>query len=124
MSNENSLQQRVDAWFRQEGFTRITFAGPTERISTNAGEIIVHKLRERSGYSTFYKEATGGALVVFELAVKGGHIHYDGYCPLLLFGLWERKLRFKADAGPYTSYRHEGFIIEQRLRSFLNGLTR
>jgi hypothetical protein len=54
--------------------------------------------------------------------MDNGVVRYEGYCPLLLFGIWERKLSFKADAGAFTGYRNEGFVVEQRLRRFLKDL--
>jgi hypothetical protein len=91
--------------------------GPTERISTfNMGHMLVYKLRERKDHVTFHKEATGGSLIVFEVSTKEGKVHYTGYCPLLLFGIRERKLSFKADAGLLAPYRKEGFELAQRFK--------
>ena len=122
MATENGLQQGILDWFQEEGFQHLVFSGPTERISTNTAETILYKLHKRAGHDTFYKEATGGALIVFEVSMVNGAVRYEGYCPLLLFGIWERKLNFKADAGPFTSYRNEGFVVEQRLRRCLKDL--
>jgi len=110
----------VDAWFRKQGFKPVRFEGPTERITTfNMGHLLVYKLRERPDHVTYYKEATGGSLIVFEVSEKNGNIRYNGYCPLLLFGTWERKLPFKADAGKLASYRKEGFEVAQRFKRML-----
>jgi len=107
-------------WFRKQGFTHVHFAGPTERITTfNMGHLLVYKLRQRPDHVTFYKEAAGGSLIVFEVAVVNGQVRYTGYCPLLLFGMWERKLSFKADAGKLVSYRREGFEVAQRFKRML-----
>jgi len=91
-----------------------------ERITTfNMGHMLVYKLRERKDHVTFQKEATGGSLIVFEVTALNGKVQYTGYCPLLLFGLWERKMSFKADAGMLAPYRKEGFELAQRFKRML-----
>lgn len=96
------------------------FNGPTERISTfNMGHMLMYKVRERKDHITFYKEATGGSLIVFEVSTKDDKVQYTGYCPLLLFGIWERKVSFKADAGMLAPYRKEGFEVAQRFKRML-----
>ena len=120
MSDRPALPTRVEDWFKGQGFTQIRFEGPTEHITTfNMGHLLVYKLRQRPDHVTFYKEAAGGSLIVFEVAVVNGQVRYTGYCPLLLFGIWERKLSFKADAGKLASYRKEGFEVAQRFTRML-----
>jgi hypothetical protein len=80
------------------------------------GHMLVFKLRERPDHFTFYKEATGGSLIVFEVSAVNGKVKYAGYCPLLLFGIWERKVSFKAGAGLLAPYRKEGFDLAQRFK--------
>jgi hypothetical protein len=110
----------VEDWFQGQGFTQVQFDGPTERISTfNMGHMLVYKLRERSDHITFYKEASGGSLIVFEVSAVNGKVSYTGYCPLLVFGIWERKMSFKADAGMLAPYRKEGFEVAQRFKRML-----
>ena len=86
------------------------------------GELITFKLREQPGYTTFYKETTGGALIVFEIAVGDSELYYECYCPLLLFGIWEKKLGFKKDAGALSKYRAEGYAIEQKFLDHVKSL--
>ena len=81
--------------------------------------LLVYKLRERPDHITFYKEAAGGSLIVFEVTTKHDKVQYTGYCPLLLFGIWERKMSFKADAGMLAPYRKEGFEVAQRFKRML-----
>lgn len=120
MSDRPTLPERVEDWFQGQGFTRAVFSSPTERITTfNMGHMLVFKLRERPEHIMFYKEAAGGSLIVFEVSVVNGKIQYTGYCPLLLFGIWERKLTFKAGAGKLASYRKEGFDLALRLKRML-----
>lgn len=83
------------------------------------GHMLVFKLRERAEHITFYKEATGGSLIVFEVSTVNGKVQYSGYCPLLLFGIWERKVSFTADAGLLAPYRKEGFELAQRFKRLL-----
>ena len=117
MSDRPALPGPVEDWFKGQGFTQVQFDGPTERISTfNRAHMLVYKLRERPDYFTFYKEAAGGSLIVFEVTTKDDKVQYTGYCPLLLFGIWERKLSFNADAGLLAPYRKEGFELAQRFK--------
>ncbi len=53
------------------------------------------------------------------VAVTEPGIRYEGYCPLLVFGVWERKLAFKEKAGGIFAYRAEGWRIAQELRAEL-----
>ena len=120
MSDRPTPPERVEDWFQGQGFTRAVFTSPTERITTfHMGHMLVFKLRERQDHATFYKEATGGSLIVFEVSVVNGKVQYTGYCPLLLFGIWERKVSFKADAGLLAPYRKEGFEVAQRFKRML-----
>ncbi|MBL7983117.1 MAG: hypothetical protein JNL52_15055 [Flavobacteriales bacterium] len=117
MSDRPALPGPIEDWFQGQGFTQVRFVGPIERITTfNMGHTLVFKLRQRPDHRTFYKEAAGGSLIVFEVAMMDGKVQYTGYCPLLLFGHWERKVRFKADAGLLAPYRKEGFEVAQRFK--------
>jgi hypothetical protein len=117
MSDRPALPGPVEDWFQGQGFTQVRFDGPIERITTlNMGHMLVYKLRERPDHITYYREATGGSLIVFEVSAVNGKVQYTGYCPLLIFGIWERKLSFKADAGLLAPYRKEGFELAQRFK--------
>ncbi len=117
MNERATLPPFVEDWFKAQGFTQVHFSGPTERISTfNMAQMLVYKLRERPDHITFYKEAAGGSLIVFEVTTKDDQVQYTGYCPHLLFGFWERKLSFKADSGMLAPYRKEGFELAQRFK--------
>lgn len=120
MSDRPTLPETVKDWFQRQGFTRVQFNGSTERITTfNMGNTLVFKLRERPDHATFYKEAAGGSLIAFEVSTVNGKVQYTGYCPLLLFGFWERKMSFKANAGMLAPYRKEGFEVAQRFMRML-----
>lgn len=120
MSDRPALPGPVKDWFQRQGFTQVKFDGPTERITMfNRGHMLVYKLHERSDHVTFHKESAGGSLIVFEVSPKEGKVQYTGYCPLLLFGFWERKVSFKADAGLLAPYRKEGFELAQRFKRML-----
>lgn len=120
MTDPRTLLTVVDEWLHEQGFTQVEFKGPTERITTfNRGHTLVFKLHQRQGHATYYKVASGGSLIVFEVSAREGKVSYTGYCPLLLFGIWTRQLSFKPDAGKLTSYRKEGFQIEQRFKRML-----
>ena len=86
--------------------------GKARVMTDRMGEFIVFKLTQRPDHDTYYKEAHGGALIVFEIKVDEEHVSYEGYCPLLLFGFWEKKLSFKQGAGGLFKYRDEGHRME------------
>lgn len=120
MNERPILPPLVDDWFQEQGFKNVCFMGPTEHITTfNMGHTLVFKLRQRPDHLTFYKEAAGGSLIVFEVTTMSGKVQYTGYCPLLLFGIWERKVSFKADASMLAPYRKEGFEVAQRFKRML-----
>jgi len=122
ISSTSSAEPRsnLDQWFRRHGFRIAEFEKGKLRVSTHRmGEMIVFKLTERAGHTTYYKEATGGALIVFEVSVGDQAIRYEGYCPLLLFGIWAKKVTFKQGAGALTKYRDEGYRLEQKFQEFL-----
>ncbi len=108
-------RSRIARWFTARGFSTAAFENGKLRLSSfSTGEIIVFKLAERPGHDTYYKETTGGALIVFEVIAGEGSISYDGYCPILLFGIWSKKLSFKKGASGLFKYRDEGHRIEQK----------
>lgn len=107
-------------WFTRQGFTVAHFAKGKARITTGIADgMVVYRLREQPGTDTWYKATSQGGLIVFELAVTEQGVQYNGYCPLLLFGIWERKLPFKADAGRLFAYRAEGWRVAQALQAVL-----
>lgn len=110
----------VIRWFTAQGFTRARVEHGKLRITTEKmGETIVFKLKERPGYDTFFKETGEGALIVFEVKADGGRVVWDGYCPLLLFGLWSRKLAFKAGARAPFRYRDEGHRLAMAFSTYV-----
>lgn len=116
-------RSKLARWFDARGFILSVFDKGTLRVSTyRMEELIVFKLSERSGYQTFYKESSEGALLVFEVSVSEESISYDGYCPLLLFGIWSKKLAFKQGASGLFKYRDEGYRIEQQFVEMLHQL--
>jgi|GEM_PF-685856 hypothetical protein len=118
-------KSHLDRWFRKHGFIEAHFERGTLRVSTDRmGEIIVFKLNIRAGYETHYKVTTGGALIVFETRIDTSVVDYDGYCPLLLFGIWNRKLAFKENAGVMFKYRAEGYDLEREFLGFAQELGR
>lgn len=115
-ASRSATEQRsqIARWFNTHDFLTAVFDSGKLCVSTyRMGDLITFKLAERPGHNTYYKEATGGALIVFEVKVDEDSISYDGYCPLLLFGIWSKKLSFKNGAGGLFKYRDEGHRIEQ-----------
>ena len=109
------LRSQIARWFTAHGFSTAAFEKGKLRVSTyRMGELITFKLAEQPGHITYYKETKGGALIVFEVMAGEGSISYDGYCPILLFGIWSKKLSFKKGASGMFKYRDEGHRIEQR----------
>ncbi len=112
-----------------QGFEQAAFVnGICWAVTSYDDKYFTFKLRERPGngqeppYQTWHKAIDGGALIVLEVAVGDNEIHCDGYCPLLLFGIWEKKLSLKPDAPwPFKS-RAEGWHLLQALEVQLQEL--
>jgi len=116
-------RSQLARWFNEHGFSTAAFKKGKLRVSTyNMGEMITFKLIERLGHATYYKESTGGALIVFEVMADEAHISYEGYCPILLFGVWSKKIAFKQGAGRLTKYRDEGYQLEQEFLAHVHQL--
>ncbi len=110
-------------WFTTQGFTRACFDHGKLRVTTDRmGETIVFRLDERSSYDTFFKETSEGGLIVFEVRADGERIVWEGYCPLLLFGIWSRKLAFQPGARAPFRYRDEGHRLAMAFSTFAQDL--
>ncbi|SDL10581.1 hypothetical protein SAMN05421823_104390 [Catalinimonas alkaloidigena] len=110
----------LDQWFYKAGFHKVAFTKPFIRLSTCAyDKIIVYKLTQNPLFTTYYKEASAGGLIVFEVSVQEGFLRYQGYCPLWLFGIWTLELPFQSRVNCLMKYRQDGFEAEERLRGFL-----
>ncbi|HQV38543.1 MAG: hypothetical protein IPL81_02965 [Flavobacteriales bacterium] len=116
-------RSQIARWFNSRGFSTAAFEKGKLRVSTyRMGEPIYFKLIDHTGHATYYKEATGGALIVFEVMADEEHISYEGYCPILLFGVWSKKIAFKQGAGRLTKYRDEGYRLEQEFLAHVRQL--
>lgn len=110
----------VIRWFTAQGFTRARFDHGKLRITTGRMDgTIVFKLKERPDHDTFFKETGEGALIVFEVKADGRRVVWEGYCPLLLFGIWGRKLAFKAGARAPFRYRDEGHRLAMAFSAYV-----
>ncbi|MDW3645737.1 MAG: hypothetical protein R8P61_01575 [Bacteroidia bacterium] len=111
----------IGYWLRKKKFAHIEFNSKSEYISTSwLNQPVTFKLTEKVGFETWYKEAFGGSLIVFELALENGNMKMMGYCPLLLFGFWPLKLSFKKKAGFIFKYRKQGYNIQKEFQAFLS----
>ncbi len=119
--NETNISMAdVNAWFEKEGFEKAAFAKNTEYITSHwLGQPVTFKLLKRAGFDTFYKEAFGGSLLVFEVSIRNHTLTYDCYCPILLFGIWTIKLTFKQHANGIFKYRREGYQIREKFEQFI-----
>lgn len=116
----SSTPEALHHWFTARGFVVAEFTHGKARITTGSGDaLVVFRLRERPGYTTWYKSTAQGGLIVFEVTVTEQGVRYEGYCPLLVFGVWERKLAFKEQAGGAFAYRVEGWRIARELQAEL-----
>lgn len=110
----------LTGWLEEEGFTKVVFAGSESYLTTYwLGQPVTFKLIRREGAETFYKEAFGGSILVFEIVIQDHTVSYDSYCPILLFGLWNIKLSFKKNAAWLFKYRKEGYEVWERFEQYL-----
>lgn len=107
------LHTAVWRWFKERGFHEALFHKGKCTVHTGRDDqVFVFKLKERTGHHTFYHLTGHNALIVFEVRMDGGHILWEGYCPLLLFAFWPIKLSFKPNAW-LLPYRAEGYRMAQ-----------
>ncbi|MEZ5008494.1 MAG: hypothetical protein R2728_13705 [Chitinophagales bacterium] len=119
--NINISSQQIHKWFRANGFKLVKFEnGKTYIASYYNGGFTSVKLKEKPGFDTFYKEAYGSAIIVYDVCVDDGILIYEGYCPIWLFGLWLKKVSFKKSANGIFQYRREGFFVEEKFQQFLS----
>lgn len=110
---------QLHSWFKKQKFQLAEFEKEKLYLSTNQmGQTVAFKLTQKPGFDTFYRETKEGALLVFEVQLKDGHLTYHGYCPIWLFGIWTIKLSFKKNAKWPFRYRKEGARVEGRLLDY------
>lgn len=111
-----------DQWFESEDFEKIEFTGATEYLTLSfGGSPIVFKIVRREKFDTYCKIAELGGLIVFEVSLQGNRVLYEGYCPLLLFGFWNKKVAFEKTPSSITKYLGEGYEIMEEFETFLAG---
>ncbi len=122
--NKSPAEERSAAytrWFEARGFQIANFKKGRSRVTTyRGGEHIAFRLKERPGYTIYYKETKEGALIVFEVKVNSDRVHFEGYCPLLVFNIWPVRISFKPDARFPFKYRAEGYGIAQDLARYVS----
>jgi len=117
----NKTEAELGKWFLKQGFTHLHFEKKSEIISTYwLDHPVTFKLTKREGFNTYYKEAFGGSLVVFEVALQDQKVVYEGYSPMLLFGIWSKKMSFKKEATGLFKYRKEGYEWGEQLKQYLD----
>ncbi len=88
--------KEIASWFKKQGFETAKFNSKVEYITTRYLEqLISFKLKKRKDHTTFYKVGFGGSLLVFECSIENNKINYECYAPIWLFGIWNKKLKFK-----------------------------
>ncbi|MEX1188794.1 MAG: hypothetical protein WED33_06005 [Bacteroidia bacterium] len=111
--NLNTVKQ----WFNSKGFKQVSFDKDSCIITTYyLDHLVSFKLTSRDGFMTLYKEVSQGGILVFELSLSGQNFTYDAYSPLWLFGIIQRKKRFKEKSMPWAKYLVDGFKIEQEFK--------
>lgn len=117
--------REIDHWFGGQGFYRVEFEnGRFDAVAYSMGNPIYHRLTERPGYTAYFREAHGGALLVFEVKLEGRRFQCEAYAPIQLFGFFPLKVSFKEKAGWITKYREQGWGYLQALKSFLSQISR
>ncbi|MEM7658997.1 MAG: hypothetical protein AAF399_22935 [Bacteroidota bacterium] len=112
---------QIEAWFRKQGFQQVGFTAGVFETSVDVGaQPIFHKLKERPGYATFYREAKGGAILVFEVQLQEKTLLVEAYAPMLVFGMVRKELAFKPKGGLLTPYLKQGYQVWAALGRFLD----
>ena len=110
-------------WFSRQGFQSVAFQNGKFETSVDVGaQPIFHKLTERPGYQTYYREAKGGAILVFEVQAQETRLLVEAYAPMMVFGMVRKELAFKPKGGLLTPYLTEGYQVWEGLREYASGL--
>ena len=118
--NTNISAVEIGKWFKGQGFKLVQFNNGKTHISSYwDGQMTSVKLKQKAGFDTYFKKAYGGALIVYDITIHNNILMYEGYCPIWLFGIWNKKIAFKKSASGIFKYRSEGFIVEEKFKRFL-----
>ena len=120
LSSTNINKADIEDWFTRNRFTKIEFSGKKEFLSTfYKGETVGFKIKKIEGFDTFYKESSGGTMLIFEYKIANNKLFYNCYAPLWLFGIWTKKIEFKEETNKRSLHLQEGFKIRQAFESWI-----
>lgn len=119
--NTKISSKEIAQWFKGQGFKPVVFEnGKTYISSFWNGQSTSIKLKEKAGFDTYFKKAYGSAILVFDVTIHDDILMYEGYVPMWLFGFWNKKVSFKKDASGIFKYRSEGYVVEEKFKTFLS----
>jgi hypothetical protein len=111
---------QLESWFRKQGFQLIAFTDGKFELSVDHGaQPIFHRLKEHPGYASYYREAQGGALLVFEVQLQNNRLLVEAYAPMLVFGMIRKEAAFKPKAGLLTRYLKEGYKVWEAFGAYV-----
>jgi hypothetical protein len=110
---ENKLDMAI-SWLKSRGFKEVRFTkGFYSHTSYYKDYPIFFKIEKREGYRSFVKESLQGGLLVFEISWNNNLLNHTAFSPILLFGLFNLKRKFKEKPLPWAKYLSDGFLLEK-----------
>lgn len=111
----------LERWMRRRRYQKIDFDGQDFTTSTYWGsKEIFYKIEFDSDLDVYYREGSYGGLIVVEMRISPGKIAVRGYCPWLIFGLFNVKWSFKERPLSWMKYRKEGYHDIWALKRWLD----
>ncbi len=118
---EGLSKRDIERWMRRRQFQMVDFQGEDFRTSTFwGGKEIFYKIDCQNDADVYFREGSLGGLIVIEMQVMSSEIALRGYCPWLIFGLFNVKWSFKDRPLSWMKYRQEGFYDMRALKSWLD----
>ncbi|MEO0898549.1 MAG: hypothetical protein AAFY71_19205 [Bacteroidota bacterium] len=112
--------QTFRQWLSENGYRAVEFHDGEFEVNLHYGaNAIYHNLKERKGYTTYYKESLAQSLLVFEIQIQAGRMLGECYSPLMIFGFFRKELAFKKNASLMAPYLKKGFADMEDLKNTL-----
>lgn len=120
IQTSKSINQ-ISNWLIRKGFNKVEFVNGKSYTSTyNNANHIGYKLLERGSFISFYKEAEGGSILIFEIKNEEEELIMYCYAPIWLFGIWNKKLKFNKNPNFLSPYLKTGFYLRKNMIKFIS----
>lgn len=114
-------QKNIQEWFEARHFEKVAFEANKSELFLGG---ILHTVKAKEGYDTYFKADVAGSILVFEVKLLHTTFECICYAPVLLFGFIKIKLSFKEKASAITRYRQHGYEYLTELQKFVRTMNR